>query len=381
MELLIPENERFECAALITLGFDLVPQRTAKLPLQYAVGLHAWFLDQVRQSDPALAQALHDAESEKPFTLSRLQGPTEAVGKQLRISPESTYRWYASALSPAVAQWMQDWSMRLPARIPLRQVLLQIRSVGTDNPPTSYRQLLPRTPKRSLALTFVTPTSFRRKGHHYPLPTPTNVFHSYLRRWNHFAGHPVDPEPFLSWIDENVAITRHQLESLKVAAGKRGSVTGFVGTIEFQLEARAQQQLQFARLFVALGSLAPYCSTGHKTAFGLGQTRLGWSAQRDSLHALLAQAQFAERVEELAARLLRRQKRPNGDRAQQVCHTRATILARQENGEALGDIATDLALPYDTVKSYAKVARQTLRAVAVDEPGIDLPLGGRPRKQ
>ena len=57
------------------------------------------------------------------------------------------------------------------------------------------------------------------------------------------------------------------------------------------------------------------------------------------------------------------------------------ILARQENGEALGDIATDLALSYDTVKSYAKVARQTLRAIAVDEPGIDLPPGGRPREQ
>lgn len=40
---------------------------------QYTIGLHAWFLDQIRQLDPELSAYLHDGESEKSFSLSGLK--------------------------------------------------------------------------------------------------------------------------------------------------------------------------------------------------------------------------------------------------------------------------------------------------------------------
>ncbi len=70
---------------------------------------------------------------------------------------------------------------------------------------------------------------------------------------------------------------------------------------------------------------------------------------------------LAERIEVLTDRLMAVQKRTGGERGHRVCELRATILARRELGESLQDIAVDLELPYETVKTYVKLARRVLR--------------------
>jgi len=62
--------------------------------------------------------------------------------------------------------------------------------------------------------------------------------------------------------------------------------------------------------------LPPYCGTGHKTTFGLGQTRLGWSSQPNSIETLLVQTLLAKRIEQLTEMLMLFQKRRGGDRTQ-----------------------------------------------------------------
>jgi len=345
---------------LVGLVFDVVPQNNATLFPQYTIGLHAWFLDQVRSINPELSTQLHDGE-EKPFTVSGLEGKMSTNGKQIQLFSNQTYRWYITALSPTVVEWLANWLPNLPPIIELRHAPLKIQSVAFAFPPTTYAKLLKAKTSKNLTLSFVTPTSFRRKGHHLPLPWPVNIFHSYLRRWNDFSGIPVDSEAFLAWVDESVLITRHQLESAKVAAGKRGSVTGFIGAVEFSLTTAAQNSPEFVQLFKALGQFAPYCGTGHKTTFGLGQTRLDWLAKPSYLETLLGQTLLSDRIEQLTALLMQTQKRTGGNRAFNVCQTRATILARQELGESLQAIATDLEMPYETVKTYAKLARRAIK--------------------
>jgi CRISPR-associated endoribonuclease Cas6 len=348
---------------LVGLVFEVVPHKSARLFPEYTKTLHAWFLDQVRSHDPQLSASLHDDESKKPFTISGLDGKMDTTTEgQLQLLSDQTYRWTVTAFSPTVVNWLRYWLKQLPPTIELRFAPLQIQSVTFALPPTTYAQLYQAELAKTLTLSFLTPTSFRRKGHHLPLPWPVNVFHSYLRRWNEFSGMPFDDETFLTWVDESVLISRHQLESVKVAAGKSGSVTGFLGAIEYNLTTEATKQRHFQRLFTALGQLAPYCGTGHKTTFGLGQTRLGWLSKPNSIETLLAQALLTKRIEELTQVLMQGQKRTGGSRAIKVCHTRATILARQEAGESLVDIAADLEMPYETVKTYAKQARRILKS-------------------
>lgn len=355
MPLELPPNTE-----LVSLVFTLTPQKTSTIFPQYTVGLHAWFLDVVRQTNPELSQHLHDEQTEKPFTISTLEGEITSVGKRLQLQSQHTYYWYLSVFSPPLVRWLGDWLRNLPATVHLRQAPLQINSVEFAQTPTTYEKLSKFKSRRNLCLSFVTPTSFRRKKHHFPLPLPVNVFHSYLRRWQNFAPRKFDQEAFLVWVDEHVLLTRHQIESVKVAAGKRGSVTGFVGAVEYSLSASASSQPEYVQLYKTLIHFAPYCGTGHKTTFGLGQTRLGWLNKAGSLDALMGEHQLAQRIEEVTTQLMQQQKRTGGTRALKVCQTRATIFARHEWGESLKDIALDLDMPYETVKTYSKLARKGL---------------------
>jgi CRISPR-associated endoribonuclease Cas6 len=348
---------------LVGLVFELEPNTSTFLYSQYTIGLHAWFLDQVRQLNPELSAYLHDGESEKPFNISALEGQLFASGRQLQLQAKQIYRWHLNALSPRVVQFLKQWLAQLPPILDLRGAPLQIKQVSIAHLPTTYRQLLQLSPEKpsNVNFSFVSPTSFRRKGHHFPLPVPVNLFHSYLRRWNDFSGIPMEQEPFLDWIDEGVIIHQHRLESVKVAAGKRGSVTGFTGVMSCGLNQAALANSEFTRLFYALARLAPYCGTGHKTTFGLGQTRLDWVEPEGSLPSQVLTNLLGERIDELTALFTAQRKRTGGDRTDKIASSWATILARREMGESLQIISQDLEMPYATVKTYVKLARRALK--------------------
>jgi len=348
---------------LVGLVLELTPRTQSYLYAQYTIGLHAWLLSQVQQTDPELSLLLHDEQSEKAFTISGLEGELLTSGKEFQLIADKTYRWYVTSLSMPVAQWMKQWVQKLPELLELRNAPLLIHSCDIALAPTTYIQLLENnghTPT-TLKLSFVTPTSFRSKKHHFPLPVPRNVFHSYLRRWNNFSGRQVDQEIFLDWVEENVIIIRHKLESIKVAAGKKGMVTGFTGAVEFGLSRTANEVTEFVQLFYALGRVAPYCGTGHKTTFGLGQTRARWLAN-ETIAAPSIQTVLADRIAALTEEFTAQRKRTGGTRAHEISETWATILARRDLGESLLDIAEDLEMPYETVKTYAKLARRALKS-------------------
>lgn len=346
---------------LVGLEFELEVLQDSDLSPQYPTGLHAWFLDQVRQHDPMLSTTLHDGQDEKAFTISGLEGDLRPKGQGFELKRGDRYCWRVTALSQPVAQWLGSWLQALPSQLALRSAPLQICQVRLWLPPTTYAQIWQQTQTQSgtVTLSFVSPTSFRRRGHHFPLPVPYNLFHSYLRRWNQFADMPIDQEAYLTWVDEMVLVLRHRLESVKVLAGKRGAVTGFTGAVDLGLAAKAKSDSQFTRLFYALAQLAAYCGTGHKTTFGLGQTRLGW-LEPSTRQPPAVQALLASRIAELTARFKAQRQRQGGDRATAIAETWATILARRELGESLQAIAADLEMPYETVKTYAKLARRAL---------------------
>jgi CRISPR-associated endoribonuclease Cas6 len=348
---------------LVGLVFDLEVTNSTSLYSQYTIGLHAWFLDQVRQINPTLSAYLHDGESEKPFNISALEGQLLPTGKQLQLQANHIYRWQINAISQPVVQFLNQWLIQPPTTLKLRDASLQVKQISIVHPPTTYTQLLQSSigNHRNINLSFISPTSFRRKGHHFPLPVPVNLFHSYLRRWNDFSGMSIEQDAFLNWIDENVIIHQHRLESVKVAAGKRGSVTGFTGAISLGLSKSALANIEFTQLFYALVQLAPYCGTGHKTAFGLGQTCLDWVEPESNTSSGMITNLLPERIEELTTIFTAQRKRTGGDRTEKIATTWATILARREMGESLQVIAEDLEIPYTTTKTYVKLARRMLK--------------------
>lgn len=366
------------------------PLHDVTLPPHYTVGLHAWFLKQVQQDNPALSAMLHDNQTEKSFTLSGLDDVFPAPDEVFTLWADQTYTWQISALATPLVQWLEQWLTRLPGRIPLYKASLRILAWSIVHPPTTYQALLAQEPPadRRLCLSFLSPTSFRRQGNHLPLPMPRNVFHSYLRRWTTLASQSVPTDAFLDWVDTAVVIDCCWLTTQKVVVGKpnqlgnRGLLTGFVGSLELLL---ATKPSNMDTLFFALGRLAPYCGTGHKTTVGLGHTLLGWLdalapepdpdqdpaepiAEYTANHTVERNAKHLDdRIATLTNLFLAQRKRTGGDRANYIAQTWATILARREQGESLKVIATDLTMPYETVKTYAKLARRALKQT-LDSP-------------
>ena len=80
-----------------------------------------------------------------------------------------------------------------------------------------------------------------------------------------------------------------------------------------------------------------------------------------------ADTALADRIDTLTDFFLAQRKRTGGDRASTIAHTWATILARREQGESLQDIAADLKMNYETVKTYVKLARRALRSETTGE--------------
>ncbi len=178
---------------LISLGFTLQPRFNCELYPQYTIGLHAWFLQQIQTFDPDLSAYMHDSGAEKPFSLTGLSssqvgdqvgGQFVSHAQQLQLTKDKTYHWKVNALNQTVTQGIGKWLKQLPDEIDLKNAPLIINAVRLAQPATTYSKLLQlgKEDSSSVSLSFISPTSFRRKGHHLPLPWPTNVFHSYLRR-------------------------------------------------------------------------------------------------------------------------------------------------------------------------------------------------------
>lgn len=351
---------------LVGISLELVPVKNCYLYPQYTTGLHAWFLDRVRDSDPELSAQLHNEQKEKAFTISDLQGELLPAAKGFQLLSKQTYRWHITALSSPVANWLANWVRNMPEEVSLHTAPLKIRSWEITLPATTYGELLDDTAVTgdNVKLTFITPTSFRQKKNHLPLPVPRNLFHSYLRRWNNFSGIDFPQEEFLDWVEEHVVISHHKIESTKVAAGKRGTVTGFTGSVELNLSRSASKNPDFEQLFYVLVELAPYVATGHKTTFGLGQTRIG-SLEEQMITTPPVEQMLGERIAELTEVFLSQRKRTDTKRVQDTAKTWATILARRESGESVTAIAEDLGMHYDTAKSYVKLARRTLRELGI----------------
>lgn len=91
---------------LVGLEFELTATDNHTLYPQYTIGLHAWFLDQVRNTNPELSQYLHDGQSEKAFTISGLSGSLMTSGKNLQLQGDRLYHWYVTGLSRPVVQWL-----------------------------------------------------------------------------------------------------------------------------------------------------------------------------------------------------------------------------------------------------------------------------------
>lgn len=269
---------------LLSWVISLQPTEPVSTPANLSRAAHAWFLGQVRQADPALAEELHRGQAQRPFTVSNLLPLGWRRRGEVTLSPEETYALRVTSFSPELSALLRERVIpHPPEALTLGSAPLQVTGSTTD--PALHHwagedtfeglvqrhTLAPRVPPW-VSLRFASPTLFRSADKNVPLPLPGLVFGGLLDKWNAFAPIQVHPE-VRRFAQECLAISRYRLETLAVAFGGdggRGAVAGFVGACTYAIQVRDKYWMGLIHL---LAAFAFYAGLGRRTTMGLGQAR------------------------------------------------------------------------------------------------------------
>jgi CRISPR-associated endoribonuclease Cas6 len=270
---------------LISAVFTLAPTQPVTLPANLGRATHAWFLDQVRAADPALAETLHAPNQERPFTVSNLWGAGRPEAGRVSLAPDKTcflrVTSYWPELSALVAERLAGAP---PEAIHLAGAKFQVIEATADAAAhpwagrASFESLIQEhtlstaRPAPRVALRFASPTVFRSGGVNLPLPLPGLVFEGLARRWNTFGPLRI-PDEVRRFADEVMLIARYHLRTDRVTFGEdaeRGAYPGFLGVCGYAFRNRDRYWLG---LIHTLAAFALYAGVGARTSMGLGQAR------------------------------------------------------------------------------------------------------------
>ncbi len=211
-------------------------------------------------ADPKLAAIVHDQAEPKPFTVSPLLD-----------DGADRYRFRMTLLEDEYGPYVSRGMLKeRSARVGDKVLTIDGEAQVTQ---CSYRDLAQRGSVRPVVIMqFESPTAFRTREMHYPLPDPVLVFASYHARWNAFAPpeYRID-EGWREWLAYHVAVSQMEGHTEVLSFGKYQHV-GFVGRAEYTVIDQQGDSQALPALNV-LSDYAFFCGTGHKTTQGMGQTR------------------------------------------------------------------------------------------------------------
>lgn len=255
-----------------------IPPGRADYPAWWGRASQAALLDLVRRHDPALAEALHDDSSLRPYTASNLMGHFHPTTGAPRLDQHYWLRW--TGLTAEVSALLRAYAETARGKVlELDHLPFQVEDVfiGDGHPwagSASYSDLashfLPgaEIPRR-VTFQFASPVVFKSGGLTQPLPSASLIFHSLLEKWNAFAPVALMSE-LRRYVEECLVISRFHLESRPVPLKEGGLRIGAVGKISFTT-------VNFDRFWMgqihALARFALFAGVGAGTAYGLGQIR------------------------------------------------------------------------------------------------------------
>lgn len=269
---------------LLAAVMTMTPTEPVSVPPSLARAAHAWLLERIGCSDPALAEYLHQGDGPRPFTVSNLWGIGPAREGRVTLDPERPCWLRFTGLTTEVCAAIER---ALPA--PGDQLRLAdatfftVRETTTemDKHPwagrAGYADLMQRymltsgPHPRGVTLRFASPTTFRTHGRDLPLPLPSLVFDGLLRKWNEFSPLAL-PEEAKRYAEECVALGRFRLRSHWVSfeAAEKGAQVGFTGEVRFRF---LVGDGYWTRVMTLLAGYAFWAGTGYRTTAGLGQTQ------------------------------------------------------------------------------------------------------------
>ncbi|WP_424187668.1 CRISPR-associated endoribonuclease Cas6 [Actinokineospora sp. G85] len=260
----------------VRIRVDLAPEQpTAIPPPQNAPAVNGAFLAAIRDANPALASALHDAPRYKPFTLTPLLDGRDRTPTEPGIPARFEVGLLADELTAPVLAALHTRARHRVGSTTYRTE--DVTVLSAQDYPTIARAA---TQVVRWSFTLLTPVSFATAAdqgarREHPWPTPERVFANLADRWDTFAGPAHLPDSVRHTIEDHletvggaVRLTRHLVKTPNIHR------TGAVGTVTYAV---ADPKSVPPKAVFALNALATFATTagfGDRTALGMGYVRL-----------------------------------------------------------------------------------------------------------
>ncbi len=218
--------------------------------------VQGWFYGLLRQAAPGL----HENPAPPPFTTA-VGGGKGRYWLRVTLLDEALY----SSLSPLLYP-LAGKSIRLGKEaVPVRAVLHEGHYLAALS---TYHRLFRGAAEHDYPFRFLSPTFFKRKGGHYPLPEPKLVFGSLYERFRSYS--PAPPPAGLPEVFERITLRKLNLRSKAIEHETRG--VGVTGNAVYHLPKAGNEE---ARWLTALWRFSFFSGVGAKTSMGFGLVRPG----------------------------------------------------------------------------------------------------------
>ncbi|HDS11804.1 MAG TPA: CRISPR-associated endoribonuclease Cas6 [Candidatus Wirthbacteria bacterium] len=262
---------------LYSLVIKLGLQSPVILPPYQGVMVYSAFLAMIQSISPDLADQLHAPNSPKPFTLTQIIGPMQAIKGGVELASEHDYYFRLTVLNRQ--QFADVLAVLLDRKVTNIRIgeadfLINEVCVTPDQHPyarfESKADLWTRADasQSDIILKFLSPTTFRTGKSNLIFPLPGAVFGSLNRKMALIMQERYKSDlPF----DKLLRVARYDSLQTRIFELKRGKQIGFTGTVYYQC---LTQDRALTKYLQALASLAFYTGIGAKTTLGMGQAML-----------------------------------------------------------------------------------------------------------
>jgi CRISPR-associated endoribonuclease Cas6 len=269
-----------ETPVLTSLVLTLHVAEPATVARHVGPASHGVLLRMIADADPDLAERLHRADHQRPFTCSTLLGGTPR-GPSRHLDPEDELLLRYTGLNADVSAHLTRWVEAPPPQIEIHGTALHVTGATVDPEAhpwagqTTYEKLaaprlLPGTrPDPRAAIRFYAPTAFQSGGQTVPLPLPDLVYGGLVDKWNAFADVAVSEE-MRRFAAECVAVSRYRLETHALRGRGNSLQIGFMGRCQFTA---LNKDRYWVGVMQMLTDYAFYAGVGYQTTMGMGQAR------------------------------------------------------------------------------------------------------------
>lgn len=247
---------------------------------------HAAFHQILHHVDPQVAQAIHDMNGRKPFTISPIQGFGYGRQGQLAIRAGQSGWLRITLLDPALFHTFIHYFLQGGRQTQLRLdnmrfATTEILSTPGSHPLAGYTnlnqlhtcweevELIPA--HYTIRLDFQSPTAFSLRNDRFRrmhvLPDPFFVFGELADYWDRLTGSTTQ-EDVHQYASFSMVVARHDIET-RMYEYRNSKQIGFTGTVSFKLFDKENEAM--VRHLNRLADLVFYTGVGYKTTMGMGQ--------------------------------------------------------------------------------------------------------------